>query len=76
MKEPTYSKETIDAYFNRIDEKLDEHGETHRKILEQVIYTNGKVKKLYFWMTVVGTATLTILFTNGSELADFVFKII
>ena len=62
--------------FNRIDEKLDEHKGTHEKILTQVTYTNGKVKNLTKWMLIIGTATGTILVTNGSEFVDFILKII
>lgn len=55
---------------------LKEHGETHMQILEQVRYTNGKVKRLYMWLTIIGTATATLLFTNGSELLGFIKLII
>jgi uncharacterized protein YaaQ len=75
-KEQSYSRELIDEKLSRIEEKLDEHGETHRRILEQVLFTNGKVKSITKWLIIVGTATGTILVTNGSEFVNFILKII
>ena len=61
--------------FNVIDEKLDEHAKIHAKILEQVTFTNGKVRKLYAYLLVVASVTVTLLVTSGSEVLE-VFKII
>lgn len=61
--------------FNVIEEKLDEHAKIHSKILEQVTFTNGKVRKLHAYLLVVASVTLTLLVTNGSQLLE-VFKII
>ena len=48
-----------------INDKLDEHALTHQKILDQVTYTNGKVRKLYLYLTVVATATATAVLMGG-----------
>jgi len=76
MKQEPYSREMIDEKLSRIEEKLDEHGETHKQILEQVLYTNGKVKNITKWLLIIGTATGTLLMTKSSELVGFVLKII
>lgn len=66
----------IDEKLSRIEEKLDEHGDTHKQILEQVLYTNGKVKNITKWLIIVGTATGTVLVTNSPELVAFILKIL
>jgi hypothetical protein len=76
LRQEPYSREMIDEKLSRIEEKLDEHGETHRQILEQVLYTNGKVKNITKWLLIIGTATATLLVTKGSDLVDFILKII
>jgi len=76
MKQEPYSREMIDEKLSRIEEKLDEHGETHKQILEQVLYTNGKVKNITKWLLIIGTATGTLLMTKSSELVGFILKII
>lgn len=58
--------------FEKIDSKLIQHGETHEKILEQVTYTNGKVRKLYLYLTVVASVTATLFATNTQELIGFI----
>lgn len=83
MTEVRFTNREIDIMFRRMDEKfdevnmkLDEHAETHEKILNQVLFTNGKLKKVTLWLTIVGTVSLTLLFTNGSELVNFILRII
>jgi len=73
--EERFSNREITAMFERIEEKLNEHGDTHAQILTQVVYTNGKVKKLTLYLTVVATVTVTLLITNGSEVLQ-IFKIL
>jgi hypothetical protein len=75
-KEQSYSRELIDEKLSRIEEKIDEHGETHRRILAQVTFTNGKVRKITLWLTIIGTATGTMFVLNGSEFVNFILKII
>ena len=74
--EKSYSRELIDEKLSRIEDKLDEHGQTHKRILEQVTFTNGKVRAITKWLIIVGTATATILVTNGNEFIHFLIKIL
>lgn len=76
MKDDRFTNRELDEKFDRLEEKLDEHAITHQKILDQVTYTNGKVRKLTFFLTIIGTATMTLLFTRGSELVGFIKLII
>lgn len=63
--------------FQNIDEKLDAHAETHAKILEQVLYTNGRVRRLYLYLTIVGTAAGTaVMMGGGGEAVRFVLSIL
>lgn len=68
MSESRFTNRELTAMFARLEEKLDEHSETHGKILEQVIFTNGKVKKLYLIVTAIGAFALS----NTNLLFDFV----
>lgn len=45
-------------------------------LITQVTYTNGKMKRLTLVLTVIGTVTGTLLISSGSELTNFVLKII
>lgn len=51
MSDEPYTKREIDHYFKEVLEKLDEHNEVHEQILQQVTYTNGKVKKIMMFLT-------------------------
>jgi len=64
-----FSNRELKLMFDDVHNKLD-------LLLAQTTYTNGKVKRITLWLTIVGTVTLTLLMTNGSELLDFVLKII
>ena len=75
MPEQPFSNRELTAMFNNIDEKLDAHSEVHEKILKQVLFTNGKVRKLYLWLTIVGSVTGTLFAMNGSQLVGFILKI-
>ena len=76
MQEDRFTNLEITLMLDDIKNSLREHGDMHREILEQVKYTNGKVRRLYTWLTIVGTATVTLLFTNGSELIGFIKLVI
>lgn len=62
--------------FARLDEKLDEHAETHEKILAQVIYTNGKVKKLTQWLIILGTIVSTLIIEDPIKVFSFIASFI
>ena len=47
-------------YFKEVLEKLDEHNDVHKQILDQVLFTNGKVKKLYLVLTALGAYVLGV----------------
>ena len=76
MKEERFSNREITLMFTEIKNTLVEHAETHKEILDQVKYTNGKLKRVVFILTIVGSVTATLFAMNGSALIDFVLKII
>jgi hypothetical protein len=59
-----------------INEKLDEHAVTHQKILDQVTYTNGKVRKLYLLLTIIGTAVATLFLKDPNSALSFLIPFI
>lgn len=77
MSEPSFTNREIDA---KLKAQNDDMKAFLRGIIEplteQVTYTNGRVRSLYVYLTIIGTATITLLFTNGSELVNFLLKII
>jgi hypothetical protein len=60
MTDEPYTKREIDMYFKEVLEKLDEHNDVHKQILDQVLFTNGKVKKLYLVLTALGAYVLGV----------------
>ena len=60
MTDDPYTKREIDMYFKEVLEKLDEHNDVHKQILDQVLFTNGKVKKLYLVLTALGAYVLGV----------------
>lgn len=51
MSDTPYTKRELDMRFKEVLEKLDEHNDVHKQILDQVLYTNGKVKKILLFLT-------------------------
>lgn len=45
-------------------------------LITQVTYTNGKLRRMSSILTIIASVTATLLFTSGSELVNFVLKII
>lgn len=77
MADTRFTNREITAMFHNIDEKLDSHAETHAKILDQVLYTNGRVRRLYVYLTVVGTAAGTaVLMGGGGNVLKFIISIL
>lgn len=60
MSADPYTKRELDMRFREVLEKLDEHNDVHKQILDQVLYTNGKVKKLYLILTALGAYILGV----------------
>ena len=60
MTADPYTKRELDMRFREIIEKLDEHNDVHKQILDQVLFTNGKVKKLYLVLTALGAYVLGV----------------
>lgn len=76
MAEARFTNRELTLMFEDIKQTLEEHTETHQAILTQVKFTNGKVKRITLYLTIIGTATATLLFTNGSQLLNFIKLII
>lgn len=45
-------------------------------LITQVTYTNGKMRRLTLVLTIIGTVTATLLISSGSELTEFILKVI
>jgi len=60
MTSDPYTKRELDMRFREVLEKLDEHNDVHKQILDQVLFTNGKVKKLYLVLTALGAYVLGV----------------
>lgn len=76
MSEIPYSNRELTAFFKNIEEKLDAHSEVHSQILEQVRFTNGKVRRLFLYLTIVASVTSTLFAMNGSELVKFILLLV
>lgn len=74
--EKRFTNLEITLMFQDIKNQLTEHGETHEKILNQVLYTNGKVKNITRWLLIIGSISATLLVTNGSEVLTILKVII
>lgn len=60
MAEQDYSKREIDRMFAEIASTLKDHGETHDKILAQVTFTNGKVRRITIALTALAFFSLGV----------------
>lgn len=77
MSEAPFNNREIDAKLKAQSDDLKLYMQSViNPLTTQVTYTNGKLKRLSLAMTIIGTATATLLFTNGSELTNFLLKII
>lgn len=45
-------------------------------LITQIMYTNGKLRRMSTVLLVIASVAATLLFTSGSELVNFVLKII
>jgi hypothetical protein len=57
--------ERIEGLKDLVDEKFNENSRNHKSILDQVIYTNGKVRGLLVWRAYLtgGLAVFSIVFS-------------
>lgn len=69
MAEKNYSKRELDHYFKDVRADLGE-------IKVQTTKTNGRVTKIEKALLIIGTATLVLMATNGSQLIGFIKGII
>lgn len=76
MSEEPFTNRELKLMFDGVHEKLDGIKDDVREVSGKQDYTNGKLKKTILALSIIGTAVLTLLFTNGSELVEFVLKII
>lgn len=65
--EKRFTNLEITLMFDDIKNTLEQHGEIQGKILAQATYTNGKLRRVIFVLTIVASITATLLVTNGSE---------
>jgi len=77
MTEPSFTNREIDARLKAQTEEMKSFiSGLIIPLTEQVTYTNGRVRRLYTYLTVVSTAVVVLLFTSGSELLDFILKVV
>jgi len=77
MTEPSFTNREIDARLKAQTEEMKSFiSSLIIPLTEQVTYTNGRVRRLYTYLTVISTAVVVLLFTSGSELLDFVLKVV
>lgn len=76
MEDKFYNKETMNILLETMHEKIDFQINQNNEIITQTKKTNGRVTKLERYLLIVAVATATLLFTNGSELVNFVMNII
>jgi len=77
MTEPSFTNREIDARLKAQTEEMKSFiSGLIIPLTEQVTYTNGRVRRLYTYLTVISTAVVVLLFTSGSELLDFILKVV
>lgn len=74
--ESPYTKRELDSKFEAIHERFGNQDRTLEKILTQTTLHNGRMKKIEKTLLIVGCVSATILIINGSELVDFLMKVI
>jgi hypothetical protein len=72
MSADPYTKRELDMRFREILEKLDEHNDVHKQILDQVIFTNGKVKKVILFLTALAFYVLGVSGIGLPTLVDLI----
>jgi hypothetical protein len=75
-KDESFSKLELTLMFKDIRKTQDLHSKQNEEIKSRLDYTNGKVRKLYTWLTIVGAVLLTFIFTANKELATFILKLV
>lgn len=75
-EEPFTNREVTKMFHDQSVDLKNYISEAIEPLTAQVTKTNGSVKRLYTYLTIVGTATVTLLIVNGSEFTSFILKLI
>lgn len=80
MSDQAYTKRELDHYFNDFKAQLnrieEDNNDGFYKVHARLDITNGKVNRHTKILLVVGTTVGVLLATSGSELLDFILKVI
>ena len=81
--EQRYMNREIDAKFEEVHTRFDTQDKTLveqdrklDKILTQVTYTNGKVRRITMALVIVGVIVSMLLMQNGSKFYEFALAIV
>jgi hypothetical protein len=73
MTEAPFSNREVLSLFKDQSKEIKDHvSNLVTPLTEQVKYTNGRVKRLYMYLTIIGTAVVTLLATNSAEFIGFI----
>lgn len=73
--ETDYSKRELDTKFTDIHKRFDLSELNDEKILKQVTYTNGKLRRVTLVLVIVSSVVVTLLIQNGSPFVNFLIGI-
>lgn len=77
MPDSRYKNREIDERFNELDRRLFHEKEGFLpRMLAQTTKTNGRVTRLERIMLIIGTAVVSLLATNGSQVFGFIHSIL
>lgn len=75
--EPSFTNREIDAKLKEQTTELKSYIESLiTPLTEQVKYTNGKLKRVIFILTIVSSVTVTLFAMNGSEVYKLFLSIL
>jgi hypothetical protein len=76
MAEQRFTNREITLMFDEIKDHLERNDEKSEQILTQVKFTNGKVKKLHLYLSIVGTSVVTLFLQDAQSLIHFITSIL
>jgi hypothetical protein len=76
MAEQRFTNREITLMFDEIKDHLERNDVKSEQILAQVKFTNGKVKKLHLYLSIVGTSVVTLFLQDAQSLIHFITSIL